>query len=285
MSYGVSTAAAAILSQRKGAGDQEGIQRAAWQSMIIIAGLSLVLGLVGGLGAGFIVRDLIGAKGDVATVATSLPAHHDGRQLLDLLPAPAHERAARARLLEDARGAARRRQRLQRLPRGAAHLRARARAELPRRGRPTIARVLHIPRMGMVGAAWASIIARVPRARAERVSSSRVASTCFRRRESARRIWRDQAHRVDRVAVERAVLPAHLGDALHQLARRALLHDAGGPDGHDGDGARLPPRHDGALRRDGLGHRRADLRRAEPRREARTSARSRAAGSRWATTS
>src|SRR3954464_3931478 len=35
VSYGVSTAAGAILSQRKGAADHAGIQRAAWQSMII----------------------------------------------------------------------------------------------------------------------------------------------------------------------------------------------------------------------------------------------------------
>src|SRR4029079_5120721 len=71
VSYGVSTAAGAILSQRKGAGDQEGIQRAAWHAMLIIAALSLILGLVGGLGAGFIVHHLIGAKGEVAVAATS----------------------------------------------------------------------------------------------------------------------------------------------------------------------------------------------------------------------
>src|SRR3954462_10769290 len=52
VSFGVSTAAAALLSQRKGAGDQRGVQDAAWQSMIIIGVLSLVLGLVGGFGAG-----------------------------------------------------------------------------------------------------------------------------------------------------------------------------------------------------------------------------------------
>src|SRR4029079_5321764 len=34
VSYGVSTAAGALLSQRKGANDHAGIQRAAWQSMI-----------------------------------------------------------------------------------------------------------------------------------------------------------------------------------------------------------------------------------------------------------
>jgi putative MATE family efflux protein len=71
LSFGVSTAAAAILSNRKGAGDQAGVQEAAWQSILVIGALSIVLGVFGGLGAGFIVHDLIGAKGAVAEVATS----------------------------------------------------------------------------------------------------------------------------------------------------------------------------------------------------------------------
>src|SRR3954454_13922287 len=40
VSYGVSTAAGALLSQRKGGNDQRGVQQAAWQSMIIIGALS-----------------------------------------------------------------------------------------------------------------------------------------------------------------------------------------------------------------------------------------------------
>src|SRR3954471_3126646 len=35
VSYGVSTAAAALLSQRKGAEDQIGVQNAAWQSILL----------------------------------------------------------------------------------------------------------------------------------------------------------------------------------------------------------------------------------------------------------
>jgi putative MATE family efflux protein len=71
VSFGVSTAAAAILANRKGADDQKGIQQAAWQSILLIGALSVLLGVVGGLGAGVIVYDLIGAKGAVAEVATS----------------------------------------------------------------------------------------------------------------------------------------------------------------------------------------------------------------------
>jgi putative MATE family efflux protein len=69
ISYGITTAAGAILAQRKGARDQEGVQRAAWQSMLIIGALSVALGLIGIFGSGFLVRDVIGAKGDVAEIA------------------------------------------------------------------------------------------------------------------------------------------------------------------------------------------------------------------------
>jgi putative MATE family efflux protein len=71
VSFGVSTAAAVLLSNRKGAADERGVQQAAWQSLLVIAALSVVLGLAGGAGSGFIVHDLIGAKGAVAEVATS----------------------------------------------------------------------------------------------------------------------------------------------------------------------------------------------------------------------
>ncbi|MBX3213102.1 MAG: MATE family efflux transporter [Labilithrix sp.] len=71
LSFGVSTAAAALISNRKGANDHAGVQRAAWQSILVIGALSVFLGGVGGLGAGVIVHDLIGAKGAVAEIATS----------------------------------------------------------------------------------------------------------------------------------------------------------------------------------------------------------------------
>ncbi len=160
VSYGVSTAAAAILSQRKGAGDQEGIQRTAWQSMIIIAGLSLVLGLVGGLGAGFIVRDLIGAKGDVATVATSyLQIMTAGSfSIFFLLQLTSVQRALGSSKTPVA------------LLVGGNVFNVLLAVLLIFGPGPapaflgwatSIAQALHIPRMGMVGAAWASIIARV----------------------------------------------------------------------------------------------------------------------------
>lgn len=163
VSYGVSTAAAAILSQRKGAGDQAGVQSAAWQSMLIIGALSLFLGLVGGVGAGFIVRNLIGAKGALADVATSYLRVSTGGafsiffllQLTNIQRALGSAKTPVALLVlgnlinvvlavllifGDGEG--------QQLPAVVAW------------GAP-IAKALHLPRMGMVGAAWASVIARI----------------------------------------------------------------------------------------------------------------------------
>jgi putative MATE family efflux protein len=159
VSYGVSTAAGAILSQRKGAGDQRGIQQAAWQSMLIIAALSLILGLVGGLGAGFIVHDLIGAKGEVAVAATSyLRVMTAGSfsiffllQLTNIQRALGSSKTPVALLV------------------GGNIFNVFLAVLLifgPGPAPPVvawatpIAQALHIPRMGLNGAAWASVIAR-----------------------------------------------------------------------------------------------------------------------------
>lgn len=69
LTYGISTAAGVLVSQSKGAGEDAGVRRTAWQSTLIVLGLSVVFGLVGLFGSGVIVRDLIGAKGAVADVA------------------------------------------------------------------------------------------------------------------------------------------------------------------------------------------------------------------------
>jgi putative MATE family efflux protein len=70
LSYGVTTASAAMLSNAKGAHDSGRVVHIAWQSLIIVAALSVAFGIVGILGSGTVVRELIGAKGEVATIAT-----------------------------------------------------------------------------------------------------------------------------------------------------------------------------------------------------------------------
>jgi putative MATE family efflux protein len=69
ISYGLSTATAAIISQRKGAGDLDGVRRCGWQSLLLTLALSVAFGALGILGAKPLVYDVVGAKGDVARLA------------------------------------------------------------------------------------------------------------------------------------------------------------------------------------------------------------------------
>jgi len=157
--YGVSTAAGALLARRKGAGDERGVKNAAWQSMLIIGALSVVLAVVFGLGAGFVVRDLIGAKGDVADIATSYlhVAATGGFSIYFLLQLTSVQRSL---------GSAKTPVLLLVLANvlnvllailfifGPGPAPAMFAWSLP------LARALHVPRMGMVGAAWAAVVAR-----------------------------------------------------------------------------------------------------------------------------
>lgn len=159
ISFGVSTAAAAIIANRKGADDQKGVQNAAWQSMILIAALSVVLGLVGGLGAGMVVHDLIGAKGEVANVATSyLRVSMLGSfsiyfllQLTNVQRALGSAKTPVALLVGG---------NILNLLLAVLFIFGDGPAPGWLHWSTDLAKTLHIPRMGMIGAAWASIVAR-----------------------------------------------------------------------------------------------------------------------------
>jgi len=65
ISYGISTATATVASHRFGAGDLVGARRVAWQSTLLVAALGLLFAFIGLLGADWIMSDLVGAKGAV----------------------------------------------------------------------------------------------------------------------------------------------------------------------------------------------------------------------------
>jgi putative MATE family efflux protein len=159
ISYGISTATSALLSQQQGAGDTAAVRRTAWQSLLLVAGLAVVFGLLGGAFAGPIVRDVVGAKGEVAVVATRYLRVIVGGSgtIFFLLQLTAMQRAL---------GSAK-------TP--AALLVAGNVLNLllamllifgpgPAPGvlgwATDVARALGVPRMGMVGAAWATVLAR-----------------------------------------------------------------------------------------------------------------------------
>jgi len=66
VSYGISVAAASLVSRAWGRGDHDEARRIAWQSGLLVLALGLIFALVGGLGAKALLRDVIGVKGQVA---------------------------------------------------------------------------------------------------------------------------------------------------------------------------------------------------------------------------
>jgi len=68
VSYGLSTATATLISRKVGERNRDAVREIAWQSLIVIASLSLFFGIVGGFGANFVLRSLVGAKGEVANL-------------------------------------------------------------------------------------------------------------------------------------------------------------------------------------------------------------------------
>ncbi len=66
VSYGLSVAAAAVLSRHQGAGDTAAVRRVAFQSLLVVLGLGALFACVGLFGGTFLMRDLMAAKGEVA---------------------------------------------------------------------------------------------------------------------------------------------------------------------------------------------------------------------------
>jgi putative MATE family efflux protein len=70
LSYGISIATGAILSRKRGEGDEEGVRRVAWQSLLLLAFISVIFSLIGVLGAKLVMHEVVGAKGQVAVLGT-----------------------------------------------------------------------------------------------------------------------------------------------------------------------------------------------------------------------
>jgi putative MATE family efflux protein len=66
VSYGISVAAASLVSRAWGRGDKDEARRIAWQSGLLVLVLGIVLAVVGGLFARPLLTELIGVKGAVA---------------------------------------------------------------------------------------------------------------------------------------------------------------------------------------------------------------------------
>jgi putative MATE family efflux protein len=71
VSYGVSVAAASMVSRAWGSGDRGAARRIAWQSGLMVLALGLLMALVGVLGSSALLSDVIGVKGQVAAQGRS----------------------------------------------------------------------------------------------------------------------------------------------------------------------------------------------------------------------
>lgn len=67
VSYGLTVSSGALISRRAGRGDREGVRDAVWQSLLLVLALSIGLGVTGLLGAHWLLADAVGAKGAVVT--------------------------------------------------------------------------------------------------------------------------------------------------------------------------------------------------------------------------
>lgn len=159
VSQGVSTASVALVSRRHGAGEGEAVRRLVWQSLIWVACLSLLVGIFGILGSDVIVRRAMGAKGDVAQLAGAYLAVMLGGsysiflllQVTALLRALGHAKSAAALLVGG---------NALNLLLDVFFVFGPGDAPSPFGFGPPIAAALGIPRLGVVGAAWATLIGR-----------------------------------------------------------------------------------------------------------------------------
>jgi putative MATE family efflux protein len=158
LSYGVSTATAARLAILKGAGDAEGVKRTAWQSLLIVLAMAAVFGVLGIGFGGAVIRYVVGAKGDVAEVGSEYlrVILGGGFSIFLLFQLSSIQRALGSSKTPVAL-----------LVGGNVINVALAIVmvfgpEAPPIFAPfgAVAHALGIPRMGMVGAAWATVIAR-----------------------------------------------------------------------------------------------------------------------------
>src|SRR5262245_24988107 len=64
LSYGLSIATSAIISRKQGEGDMDGVRRIAWQSVLMLVGVSAIVSAFGIFGAEALMVGLAGAKGE-----------------------------------------------------------------------------------------------------------------------------------------------------------------------------------------------------------------------------
>jgi putative MATE family efflux protein len=159
LSYGLSIATGTLISRRHGEGDEEGVRRIAWQSLLLIGSLSVLFALIGLFGSEFLLLDVMQAKGPVAEVGVPyLQVTMAGSGSIFLL--------LHLITLQRALGSSKAPISMLVLANAAnlvlAVLFVYGPGEAPDifAWGPPLAEALNVPAMGLVGAAWATVLAR-----------------------------------------------------------------------------------------------------------------------------
>ncbi len=159
-SYGLTTASCALIAQAAGKKDRDGVQRLVWQSILFVAALSLLFGVTSIAFAGPILARVVGAKGKVSELGAAYLRVNSGGafSMFFLLQLTGIQRAlgssktpAALLVLSNV------------LNLFLAVLLVYGPGPAPPvfSWGPPLAAALHLPRLELVGAAWATVIARV----------------------------------------------------------------------------------------------------------------------------
>lgn len=159
LSNGISTATVALVGRGLGARDGRAVRRATWQSLLLVGGLSVAFGLVGVFGSEVLVRDLMQTKGEAADLAVAYLQVIMGGcfsiffllQLTAILRALGHAEAAAALLVGG---------NVLNIVLNVLFIYGPGPAPDLLAWGPPVAEALGIPRLGVVGAAWATLIGR-----------------------------------------------------------------------------------------------------------------------------
>lgn len=159
VSYGLTTASTAMIAQAHGRGDHEEVRRIVWQSLLIVAALSIFFGVAAILFAGPIMSGAVGAKGMVAELGTSYLRVNSGGsfsifflfQLTGIQRALGSSKTPVALLVAS---------NVLNLVLAVLLVYGPGPAPPVFAWSTAIAGALHIPRLELVGAAWATVIAR-----------------------------------------------------------------------------------------------------------------------------
>ncbi|MEM1416663.1 MAG: MATE family efflux transporter [Myxococcota bacterium] len=159
LSNGVSVASVALISRHLGSNNLRGVRRVSWQSLLLVGVMSLAFGAIGLFGANWVIRDVMSVKGAAADLGVGYLQIIVGGcysiffllQVTSILRALGHAKTAASLLIGG---------NVANVFLNVLFIYGPGDAPEVLSFGPPIAAALGIPRLGVLGAAWATLIAR-----------------------------------------------------------------------------------------------------------------------------